>query len=94
MLYHMCEKSKREPTWQQLEHAIRRNFGGLESTEWSPFEVFEKLLLMSHELPDLSGIPKEVATVVTLFLAIIIYFEFPCACSYIPLLTLTALNLD
>ena len=60
MLYYMCERSRNQPTGQQLEHAIRRNFGGLESKEWNPFEEFEQRIVISHELPDLSGIPPEV----------------------------------
>ena len=47
MLYHMCEESKRPPTWPQLEHAIKRNFSGLESEELNPFEEFSKLIPMS-----------------------------------------------
>ena len=60
MLYYMCEKSRNQPTWHQLEHAIRRNFGGLESKEWNPFQEFEWQIVMHRELPDLSGIPPEV----------------------------------
>ena len=60
MLYYMCEKSRNQPTWQQLEHAIRRNFGGLESKEWNPFQEFDRQIVMRRELPDLSGIPPEV----------------------------------
>ena len=60
MLYYMCKKSKNKPTWKQLEHAIRRNFGGLESKEWSPFKEFERLISISHEPPDHSDIQEEV----------------------------------
>ena len=60
MLYYMCEKSKIQPTSQQLEHAIRRNFGGLEYKDWSPFEEFERLVPMSHEPPNQGSIPEEV----------------------------------
>lgn len=40
MLYSMCDKSRQPPSWPQLQHAIRRNFGGLESKQIKPFEVF------------------------------------------------------
>ena len=54
MLYYMCERSGRPPTWPQLEHAIKRNFGGLESEKLKPFREFEKLIAMSRELPECS----------------------------------------
>ena len=65
MLYNMCNKSERHPTWQQLEHAIKRNFGGFESEELNPFEVFEEHLVeehlkVNHEPPDLRFISIEV----------------------------------
>jgi hypothetical protein len=47
----MVEKSKRHLTWPQLEHAIKRNFGGLESPDLNPFEEFEKVIGMNRELP-------------------------------------------
>lgn len=55
MLYYMCEKSNYPPTWPQLEHAIKRNFGGLESEKWSPFEVFKNEIGL-----DLPEVPDEV----------------------------------
>lgn len=57
MLYYMCEESRRPPTSPQLEHAIKRNFGGWESDQWSPFKEFTKLIPMDQELPN---IPDEV----------------------------------
>lgn len=51
MLYYMCEKSERPLTWPQLEHAIRRNFGGLESRDLNPFREFEKIINMDKKLP-------------------------------------------
>lgn len=56
----MCEKSGIRPTWLQLEHAIKRNFGGLESEHLDPFKEFEKCIVMDHELPDLMAFPEEV----------------------------------
>ncbi|XP_064634464.1 E3 ubiquitin-protein ligase rnf213-alpha-like [Lineus longissimus] len=40
MVYAFAEKSRAEPTWHQLEHAVRRNFGGIENVD--PVEVFRK----------------------------------------------------
>lgn len=57
MLYYMCKKSGLPPTWPQLEHAIKRNFGGLESDMWSPFAEFEKEIFVDKNLPE---VPKEV----------------------------------
>jgi len=44
----MCKKTGRHPTWQQLEHAIKRNFGGFESEQLKPFEIFDKYLVEKH----------------------------------------------
>ena len=60
MLYWMCDKSDNPPTWPQLEHAIKRNFGGLESTELDPVKIFMDKLPCRREPPDLSGVPEEV----------------------------------
>ena len=46
MLYYMCEQSGVAPTWPQLEHAIKRNFGGLESVDCNPFEEFKKQIFI------------------------------------------------
>ena len=43
MLYWMCSNSKCHPlSGRQLEHAIRRNFGGLESDNFNPLEEFQR----------------------------------------------------
>ena len=56
MLYYMCEQSGLYIlTGYQLEHAIKRNFGGLESEDWSPFDVFNEKIPMNkekHEVPE------------------------------------------
>ena len=57
MLYYMCDESGCPPTGHQLEHAIKRNFGGWESVKWSPYQEFTKLIPMNQELPS---IPEEV----------------------------------
>ena len=63
MLYYMREKSKKHPlNWQQLEHAIKRNFGGLESEELNPFKVFLQHITMSREPPNLANISEEVCS--------------------------------
>ena len=61
MLYWMCDKSDNPPTWPQLEHAIKRNFGGLESTELDPVKIFMDKLPCRREPPDLSNVPEEVS---------------------------------
>ena len=54
MLYWLCEKSDRPgpPTWPQLEHAICRNFGGLDDQDFDPLEEFRKRI-PNREDPDL-----------------------------------------
>ncbi|XP_060594302.1 E3 ubiquitin-protein ligase rnf213-alpha-like, partial [Ruditapes philippinarum] len=42
MVYGFVEKSKRKPTWHELLHAIKRNFGGLDQV--NPVESFKKNL--------------------------------------------------
>lgn len=38
MVYAFADQKKRRPTWHQLQHAIRRNFGGMDTID--PVEVF------------------------------------------------------
>ena len=40
MVYAIAAKSGQRPMWSQLEHAIRRNFGGL--VEGEPVEIFKQ----------------------------------------------------
>jgi len=40
MVYSIAAKSGERPRWQQLEHAIKRNFGGL--VEGEPVEIFKR----------------------------------------------------
>lgn len=42
MVYSFVEKSKKKPTWHELLHAIKRNFGGLDEVD--PVESFKKYL--------------------------------------------------
>ena len=54
----MCEKSKLPPTGPQLQHAIKRNFGGLE--DFDTFNIFKRFLKNIEDQPDLTGLSKEV----------------------------------
>ena len=58
MLYWMCEKSGRPPTWPQLEHAICRNFGG--SDELDTLSVFKGYIHIRGP-PDLQSVPDKVS---------------------------------
>ena len=40
MVYSIAAKSGERPRWHQLEHAIKRNFGGL--VEGEPVEIFKR----------------------------------------------------
>ena len=40
----MCDKSQMQPTRQQLEHVIKRNFSGLKDDNLDPMYEFEKNL--------------------------------------------------
>ena len=58
MLYWMCKNSGRRPlTGPQLEHAIQRNFGGLESEKLKPLEVFQKWI---GPMGNTEDVPEEV----------------------------------
>ena len=59
MLYWLCERADRPPTWPQLEHAICRNFGGLDDKNLDPLEEFKRRI-PNREDPDLTHIPAEV----------------------------------
>ena len=59
MLYWMCHKSNRPPTGRQLEHAIRRNFGGLEQKDLNPLKIFKTHLPSVGEKVDFTEEPEE-----------------------------------
>ena len=61
MLYWMCHKSKQPPTGLQLEHAIRRNFGGLEQADLNPLEIFKKHLPSIGRQHHILEVPEEVS---------------------------------
>ena len=51
MLYWMCDKSQGHgPTLAQLKHAVKRNFGGLDSEDLDPFEEFHSAI--GHNMED------------------------------------------
>ena len=56
MLYWMCEKSNRRPTGPQLQHAIKRNFGGLE--DFNTYEIFKNHLPNIEKVPELSSVDQ------------------------------------
>ena len=58
MLYWMCEKSDCPLTGPQLEHAIKRNFGGLDS--FNTYEIFKNYLPKLGKSPHLSNASEEV----------------------------------
>ncbi len=47
-------------SWPQMEHAIRRNFGGLESEEINPLEEFRKAIGYVEDCQDFTGPNDEV----------------------------------
>ena len=54
----MCQKSQKPPTGPQLQHAIKRNFGGLE--DFDTFKIFKRFLKNIEDQPDLIGLSKMV----------------------------------
>ena len=64
MLYWMCDKSQSPPTGRQLEHAIQRNFGGLDEQNFNSLNIFADVLPMLKKEPDIcsdAGFSKEVS---------------------------------
>ena len=56
MLYWMCDKSNLPPTGPQLQHAIKRNFGGLE--DFDTYEIFLTYLPNIEKHPEPSIVDK------------------------------------
>ena len=50
----MCKKSKRPLTGLQLQHAIKRNFGGLDVDEIDTYGIFEEYLGTLEQELDLT----------------------------------------
>ena len=64
MLYWMCKKSRGLPlTWPQMKHAIMRNFGGLKSDQWDPFEEFRTRL----KIPEVEPNPNDYEDIETVY---------------------------
>lgn len=42
MMYGFAKKFRKQPSWKQLEHAVLRNFGGLEKLD--PVHVFRRFV--------------------------------------------------
>ena len=59
MLYWMCEQSGHPPSQPQIEHAIKRNFGGLETLD--PLEEFERFINIAPEVLQLENFKPEVS---------------------------------
>ncbi|XP_019862305.1 PREDICTED: E3 ubiquitin-protein ligase rnf213-alpha-like [Amphimedon queenslandica] len=53
----MCEKSGRPPTGPQLQHAIKRNFGGLD--DFNTYEIVKNYLPNIEKVPELSSIGQD-----------------------------------
>lgn len=55
MLHGFAKKNGHTPTWHQLEHAILRNFGGLDKL--LPMPVFAKhILLVEKDAPVITNV--------------------------------------
>lgn len=61
----MCEQSGMPLTAPQLEHAIRRNFGGWEDDDLNPLEEFRKEIPLTAP-PDLRSISHDVIAIIAL----------------------------
>ena len=44
MIFHIAKKQGRSPNWQELKHAIERNFDGLLEGEFVPVNIFKEHL--------------------------------------------------
>ena len=57
----MCKKANSKLTWQQMEHAVKRNFGGLAAEDLDPFNEFSKRVGMDRDLPNLEFVHENVS---------------------------------
>ena len=39
MVVHIAKEKKRRPTWEELEHVIKRNFSGLLEDDFDPVRI-------------------------------------------------------
>ena len=44
MISHIAKEQRRSPNWQELKHAIERNFDGLLEEEFAPVNIFKEHL--------------------------------------------------
>ena len=77
MLYSMCQESNDKPTRPQLEHAIKRNFGGLETEDLNPYEEFMKCMEEISEDNYRNFNIDDVPIKVCVTLNFELYFQFP-----------------
>ena len=59
MLYWMCKETEMQLTGPQLQHAIKRNFGGLDSNDIDTEKIFGSYLKELQKEPDISHISDE-----------------------------------
>ena len=52
MVFSFVEKSKQAPTWHEMLHAIKRNFGGLENIRLDPETRFRNALTGKVNISD------------------------------------------
>jgi len=52
MLYWMINKTNQQLTMRQLEHAVRRNFGGLDNNEVDAIGIFRKNIHITDRQAD------------------------------------------
>ena len=55
MVFSFVEKSKQPPTWFEMLHAIKRNFGGLEDIHVDPEGLFRVALTGKINISDQVG---------------------------------------
>ncbi|KAJ7339580.1 hypothetical protein OS493_005983 [Desmophyllum pertusum] len=67
MVYKIAEEHGREPRWPEIEHAIRRNFGGLD--EIKPVKVFKKQFSLAGSLVTRQNQKKDAFSSVNLIKA-------------------------
>ena len=59
MLYWMCKHTEMQLTGPQLQHAIKRNFGGLDHKEVDINKIFKNHIKELEHKPDLNHIKNE-----------------------------------